>query len=371
MNYKFNLNKEIFNNFKETVNGNFNFVCFKYSVIDNKNKWSIISSCMDWISIGINYLSSSIKFDQNADVKSMKFYSIISAIDLIVESICQLNRVILPNITKPFEKFDGIFSNNIFNKKDDLYFKDIRAMFGAHPVNLKQNANEKWFASWSTESFEDNNSFELFIYSNEINKQMQIIKIPLKDLELYLNQRYEYLEVISEEIIKQYEVFKKELIQEKINIKTTPINTILELKKETKKRLDTDCYSYKLNELYMIFSATIEDNIELHEEEKKYKIDLINLIEEIKNKLQNMSFDEDLKFSYLIETYNTKDPNVNYCINHLMSYIFNDKNDHLLNYYFKTLDNFSNNKYEFTNTTKKNIIYLKLLLMFYKIHNEQ
>lgn len=359
-----NINKEILRNFRSSVNGNYNFVNFTYSAIEDKNKWNIICSSMDWITIGVSYLTKPKEFDDNANIKSMQFYSIISAIDLVVEAIKQIARVIMPKSKLPYDQDSSIFKKQI---NDDLFFKEIRAMFGAHPVNLRQNNDkERWYASWSYESYDTENAFELLLYSNEKNKDFQRIKISINDLEKYLIQRYEYLKTIEKKIIEQYNEFITNLKNIPIIIKKTPIENILELKKESKRRLNNDYYSGVIESMNKLFSTTLKDNYILIKKEKIYKKDLENLIYEIISKLQKMEFEGDLNYSYLIDIKNTADSHINYCINKLIIYIFDNNDDPLLDLYLKSLDQFSKQKYNFVKSSNKNEIYLKLQLLNYE-----
>ena len=73
---------EKFNNF---VNDNNLFD--EYKDIDGRNKWNIICSCMDWIDTAITYIESFEEFNNNPHISSMQIYSLLSAADMISESI--------------------------------------------------------------------------------------------------------------------------------------------------------------------------------------------------------------------------------------------------------------------------------------------
>jgi len=101
----------------------------------------------------------------------MNFYKYVSAIDVVCEGIYQLHRIFMGKESLPFTDDKSIFNNNILNtQNDDEFFKELRACFGAHPVNLKnrKNKNEKRFASWSiigNSSFSKYNC-NVILYSN-------------------------------------------------------------------------------------------------------------------------------------------------------------------------------------------------------------
>ena len=70
-------------------------------------------------------------------------YSYISSVDIIVEAVQQLHRVIFSTAEQLFSKDTDCFPQNKFNKNDLDYFKTIRSCFGAHPVNLDEPGNEQ------------------------------------------------------------------------------------------------------------------------------------------------------------------------------------------------------------------------------------
>ena len=88
---------------------------------------------------------------------SIEMYSFISCIDLIVEAIEQLHRVIFDTRKAVFQDDSDIFLGNDFKQNDRRYFKTIRSCFDAHPVNLDDPMDEhsktKYYASWSGDFF--------------------------------------------------------------------------------------------------------------------------------------------------------------------------------------------------------------------------
>ena len=77
-------------------------------------------------------------FLDNNLIDCMNFYKYVSAIDVVCEGIYQLHRIFMGKESLPFTDDKSIFNNNILNtQNDDEFFKELRACFGAHPVNLK------------------------------------------------------------------------------------------------------------------------------------------------------------------------------------------------------------------------------------------
>lgn len=98
---------------------------------------------MDWISVSVRYLMNFPELPENIDVKALQVYSLISSIDIAVEALQQLHRIIESDHKLerwPFKKSANVFKNKtpyLSHEDDDAYFKSIRAIFGAHPTNLK------------------------------------------------------------------------------------------------------------------------------------------------------------------------------------------------------------------------------------------
>lgn len=196
-----NVNDNLIVKFRDTVNSNSDFVLHSYQSRDGKNHWNIICSCMDWISVSIRFLSKNISLDEDIDVRVMQFFSIISAVDIVYEAINQLHRVIFINNTIPYHQNIEIFQNNKLGLDDNSYFKELRAMFGAHPVNLKHRNNEKWYASWPYDHYKSEDStFELRLYSNKVGVDDITFGVNINDIEKFLKQRYEYLGLPEEQL---------------------------------------------------------------------------------------------------------------------------------------------------------------------------
>lgn len=171
----------------------------KYSNINGKNKWNILCSAADWIDIGsyginnFNYKKSPFFSYEN----TLEFMQLISCADLIVQSINQICCVVLNKI--PSQRDSLIFKESI---PDDKYFAQLRATFLAHPVNLKSNngvhsdADERWYASWSTSSSLKNNSIQTFLYSNKSNEYELEIEVDL--IIEYILFKYNMLRNINE-----------------------------------------------------------------------------------------------------------------------------------------------------------------------------
>lgn len=365
------LNKKLISSFRDKVNSNSHFVYNKYRNINNKNCWGIICSCMDWISVSVRFLTSKRNSNKNIDVRVMDLFSMISAIDIIVESVNQLHRVFFNTQEIPFSNESEIFLNNQLGLSDNEYFKELRAMFGAHPVNLKHKDNKRWYASWPHEPFSTQNTvFEIRLYSNDIDVKDLTFGININELESFAVKHYNHLISLKKEIDKQISDFSKQNRKIKIENKENIIDILKNLKEESIKRFNNEYYNESIDELSTLFNTTLQSQ-DLAEEEKIYKIELQKVVNEIKSNLQSMNIVNLVTDKIL----NPDDPPYPYdrigdLISKLYIYDFDSREDPLYNFYLKELDDFSNNIYHFKGTKTKDEIILKLKMMLYKYNTE-
>ena len=199
------LNTGIVDNFRNRVN--YATVLDKYVNVNGKDHWSIICSAMDWITVavgGIDCDKNNFRPTGGLD-NSRKMVLLISSIDILLESIAQLHRVCIDENTMPFENDNRIFLNKLIPVKDDNdYFKEIRAIFSAHPVNLKiGNKKEKYCASWSG-NMGIGGDFSVILYKIDLPGEAygRTFSISLDELFSFAKTRYEYLNEILKQIPK-------------------------------------------------------------------------------------------------------------------------------------------------------------------------
>jgi hypothetical protein len=343
--------------FRDVVNDNHKFIYHAYSNKNGKNQFNPICSCMDWISVAIRSIQEAPDLSTNIDVKVMQIYSLISSIDIVNESIISLHSI-FNSVGDRVSPFTG--SRNCFNEKlidDDTYFKEIRAKFGAHPVNPNGRNGERLFASWPYSGFDGAYDLQVRLYSNIIGNEDKTFGIKLIELFDFLNSRYSYLSVLIDEINTQYILFCKRM-QEKLIPKSLDILEQLDiLETESKSRLDNDYYRSTIMELKIVFGSTTGLS-HLVEKEVKYKESQKKLLHELLNNLQNMNL-IDLVHS---DTLKHRPPEVelSYELPKLYSWIFSKRDDPMLDYYMERLNGVSEGKYEFSETDGAEITYLKL-----------
>ncbi|RLA84416.1 MAG: hypothetical protein DRG78_01460 [Epsilonproteobacteria bacterium] len=355
------IDTELITKFNEKINSNSYFVLHKYRDIENKNKWSIICSCMDWISVALTNVNN-IKED-NLDInrKSMQVFSYISSIDIIYEAINQLHRVIVDENSIPFKNNVTIFTNNTLDKDDNEYFKHIRSIFGAHPVNIKDE-NGKLFASWPYDSHTKDYDLQVSLYSNNVGQNDITFGIKFSELHEFLYQRYTYLNTIIDNIDIQYDKYiaqkKSQLIEKNENI-TQQLEI---LQHEAKDRLNNEYYTSTIDDLLQLFDTNdlLEDNIE-----SQYRKELTKVIDEIFRNLQEMNI-VDLSTHNII--YPDYSPSLTYEISKLLPILSLGNNDPMFSYYIKRINNESNKQIIIDEEDSYNLIFLKIkTIMYYKM----
>lgn len=332
------IDSNLIKQFRDKVNGNCEFTFYKYRNIEHKSKWNIICACMDWIDVAVDYLMNN-KFDEkNINVKSMQIYTYISSIDIISEAVQQLHRVIMNTKCIPFKDEKEVFKQNSTCKDDNDYFKHIRAVFGAHPVNLKDenNKNQRWFASWPNIDIDHKYDFCVLLYSSEINNRDIEFGIKFNELEEFINSRYGYLTYLMEVLDKQYKEFCEQKVKKNIISSKDILEQLSILKKECEERLNNDNYRYTIDDLITIYEAknTLKENKQLVDE---YREGLINIIEEVKVNLQNMNI-IDFKTDYIL---NPQFPSeILYPLSKLSECLKGYRDDSLYSYYIKKTGSF-------------------------------
>lgn len=357
------------NDFRDLVNSNSSFVYQIYKDKGGKNLFNLVCSCMDWISVSVRHLENAPDFDKNIDTKSMQVYSLISSIDLVCESIKQLHRVFISEKTIPLAGEKKCFENRLFpNEDDNIYFKTIRACFGAHPVELNQS-HTKRFASWPFESCFNSGDLCVHLYSREVNEEDLTLSLNINELLEFITTRYDYLDVIADKIESLFIEYQKNLSKQPIQTKSYPLEQLYVLRAESEKRLDNDYYNGEINDLIMLFEAEVTDPA-LVPIADSYKDSLLPLIEEIKTNLQSMNI-VDLENAYELRVRSDLRRELSYELQKFYSWIHGDKYDPLIHYYFERFNAVTGGKFNFTNTDEINLTFLKSKLMLAESKSDQ
>ena len=320
-----NFSLDIIKQFRDTVNEK-GFVVFKYANVDGKCLWNCVCSAMDWITVAMEYLVN-VKAGKIEFKHSMEIYAYISAIDNVWEAVRQLHRVFINEKTTPFSGENDIFKEKFIKSKDDnTYFKEIRAVFGAHPVNLSgEQTGEHYYASWPTNECIGKGDYSVLLYNSKYEKCSCILfDIFFSELDRFLLKRYEYLKVIEKKIIEErnayFEKMKRIVIE-----RSDQIDDQLDLlKKASKERLDSTFINSLINELKIIYTTRIshKSNKEMVDD---YRKDLLPIVNEIYLLLQNMDFDTDLNCNILFESGDVISSGVSYYVGKLSDILWREQ----------------------------------------------
>lgn len=351
---------ESISRFRNVVN-NKKFTYFHYRNRSGKNQWNVICSCMDWITVSIRSLMHSDDLSSNIDVRAMQVFSLISSIDIVYESVMTLHSVIKSTggRSSPFKGSTKIFKD-AGGLDDDMYFKELRSQFGAHPVNLGNRDKGQWFASWPYNSFRGDCDFEIRLYSNKVGTPDRTIKLHLNELFEFLLERYMYLDDLAEELNNQLTKFIKHCQDTPIDLVAEPLEQLLILREESTKRLDLEGINSHLDDLIRLFSVSLVDE-RMRSKEASFKDDLKNLINEYWLTLQNGWFDSDIEFINLLSTDSLYET-MSYELPKLYSWLYSNQYDPLTHYYFERLHSIDSFGYDFSISDDENITLLKLSL---------
>lgn len=262
-----NLDPELIDDFRDSVNEQPIFrEMFKN--IDGKNKWNIICSAMDWISVSagglphINIKVPNFGYDHLISLNLMQY---IVAVDLLAESILQLYRVICGEKCYPLKDDRSVFKQS--KVSDDVYFAHIRAVFATHPVNLKsldgysQNSGERFYASWSSGRVIDSDAdFHAVLYSNmaDSGHDFTFFGVKISDVNKYAEKRYALLHDLTEKIEEIVDKHTAEYKGKSIPAISDPIQQLEIMFEENKLRFGSGYgFSYEISTIYQLLKVTI------------------------------------------------------------------------------------------------------------------
>lgn len=365
------LDDSLISDFRDTVN-ELDFVYNYYHNIEGKNLFNPICSCMDWINVSVRYIRNFPELSGDLDVKAMQVYSLISAIDIIAESVGQLHKAITGDPKLKNWPFKG--SNHVFKEKvehlsrddDDNYFKQIRATFGAHPTNLSPNPHERMFASWPYDLSTAGSDFTVSLYSNIPDKPDVYFGIKIAELLEFAKERYEHLKVLSEVILNTRRDYFLELSKKTIPATSNVYDELQVLLVATGERQDNDYYRMLIGELISLFDACIKEP-HLQQEAEHFKTKLLPIIHEIRCHLQTMNLDE-LKTTKDVLVSRVCNQQIDYVLGKMFTWLHSGKHDPLARFYFDQLNKYSEGRYNFNASDDDDTTLLKLRMMLFHFH---
>lgn len=286
---------EKLNSLSEFINGeNQDDILLMLDKRYGEDKWNIICAVMHWFRVVESHLNSeNLLNSESEDYNWGEVYLFISAVDIVVKGINDINKIVKNN--NKSRLFFG--ENDIFEdeEKDDWnYFQNIRAIFGAHPTELKDN-KEYIVATYPTpynsridilQGKTKGWDYYTLLWSKEKSQDFRQESFGFKfdDVNRYLDKSISYLDVIYKEIINMIYEYKKETSQKDITKKKNPIEQLNILEKEDKERLNSR-YKYIINNIKVLIETQITDKSN-KKQYQKYKDKLIENISVLYNAIQ-------------------------------------------------------------------------------------
>ena len=284
-----NLSPQIIRDFREKMNEH--EIIQIYRDHDGRDEWNVICSAIDWIETAVYGVDSGGLSRANSNAASIRMITFISCVDILWRSVCQLHRVFVDRKTLPFKDDYSVFHSHC---SDNVQFETIRAIFAAHPVDLKNvfggGNDERWFASWSGGTF-SRSDFGVFLYSSKPGVSSVPFDISFSEVFEFARKRYEYLidlaNIAGTKIDEYNNHWKAEKIVADQSDVLSWINVLL---KENRRRGDIDFIKYDLEKAREAFETVpgCEKNRTVLE---AYRKALISQLIEIQNALQEMCFE--------------------------------------------------------------------------------
>lgn len=306
------LDDRLINEFRTYVNLHSEMFVVEYKNVKGKNLWNCICSCMDWIDIAVEFLRTFRRSSELSHQMSMNIYSFISAVDIIVEAIQQLDRAVNMNEGEGWKKsFKGqreMFPDSPY-KDDDLHFKEIRAAFGAHPTSLRSNSSrDRHFASWSTNRTHGNYDYSVRIYDLDASKtDYSEFGFRFDSIVNYVKSRYSYLKILHHKLEERRESFISEFAEVPIERCQNTIMQMEIIQKEIENRRAGSYYAGLAEEIIRLLNAYPRvQSIENRKIGLAYLKEVMLAIEELYNNLQNMKLETFLSEDILNPRYSSK-----------------------------------------------------------------
>ncbi|ALP38021.1 hypothetical protein ASL14_19330 [Paenibacillus sp. IHB B 3084] len=360
------VNLDTIQDFRDQVNANSNYTLYAYRNKNGKNYWNIICACMDWIDVGVEYMNG-FSFDRKKlGARGLEVFTYISAIDIVWESIQQLHRAIIDEKEVPFSGEKDVFINDVLHKDDNTYFKHVRAVFGAHPVNLsKDKNNDKWFASWPTSGIHEKYDVAIYLYNVDPSKDDILFGFKFAELNKFFAKRYNHLFYLAKKLEEQYQDYKSSLILNGIRTTTNIEDQLDILEDELNNRLSNDYFENLVDRIKRIYKANVtnENNRGIIED---YRGKVNRVVEELTIKMQNLDY-TDLKMDHIV--YSNHPQEIHYELSKLFECLYGYRKDEAYEYYIERVSKFLNSYVQINKTMSADEILLLLHVGLYNYWN--
>ncbi len=318
------LDSSLLDKFKQAVSDHDDYLINTYSNYNGKNLWNLICSAKDWLSVSVNGLPYINLNHSHDDVRSLNVLQLITTYDLAIQGIEQLHRVF--EIEHPLKKDDSVFNEAV---SDDAYFAQIRACFGAHPVDLRSadgtKSTDKYFASWSSD-VRGNGDYTVYLYSNNPDVVQPIpFSMSFAKIHEYTVKRYSLLSNVVSVIEKKNGIFVEEQRQRKIGRSSDVVEQLQVLLKENSIRIgDGEGYHHDIQTLIELYTAPQDFPEQERQEVAKYLKSLHQLVDELYEAFQSMTFGEEgLAHGHLLHSRSDRFKEVSYNLQKVFEYLNN------------------------------------------------
>ncbi len=321
------LDSSLLEEFKQAVSDHDDFLINTYGNYNGKNRWNLICSTKDWLSVSVNGLPHIQLTHPNDDARSLNVLQLIMAFDLVVQAIEQLYRAF--ELDHPLNGDQSVFNQAV---TDDMYFAHIRACFGAHSVALKsvdgtpphKKSEERYFASWSSDSG-GGGDYTVYLYSNKPGDTAIPLSLSFAKIYEYTVKRYSLLSNVVRAIEGKKCNFVEEQRQREIGRSSDIVEQLQILLKENGIRIgDREGYHYDIQTLIELFMAPQDFLEQEWVEVAKYLKSLHLLIDELYEAFQSMTFGEvDLAHAHLLHSRSRRFKEVSYDLSKVFEYLNN------------------------------------------------
>lgn len=286
------LNQRLIKDFRDKMNES--LVLHVFRDRNGRAEWNVICSAVDWIETAVEGIDTDSLSRENSSLASIRMITFISCVDILWNGVLQLHRVFADRDTEPFKTDSTVFNARC---SDNIQWKTIRAIFAAHPVELRNvyggGERERWFASWSGGTF-SHGDFGVFLYSNKPGVQSRVFDIQFADVFRFAEKRYLYLNDLMTAADDCLNEYKRKQASQSIDIdKENVLEWIEKLIIENHQRWNNDTINYNLESARDVFQVVPRCDTNRKALEQ-YKPVIILQLEQIHQMLQNMDLDSEI-----------------------------------------------------------------------------
>ncbi len=288
----------IFKNFENVVQKNLHFIQNKYG----ERALDLCFSVRDWFETCLQHIKRN-NCSENMCPVGLDLFIIVIIADIFQKGIHQL----FFNICSA-EEYARVSKTDFFRsrkeKTDDRHLEEVRAVFGAHPFDIKSE-DKRGCVHWLGDS--PTWKREVCAMISRPGEKIEFFPIDISELWRFIEHRYGLLENISRKIEDDRAAFIEEMKAIPIPFKEgmTPIEKLEVLLNEAgrgQRGKIGDAYQYEVQELMDIFACPISapDNLSMVE---AYRNALLPAIGRQRDALQNMTFAEYWKDEPLLDAF--------------------------------------------------------------------